>query len=873
MLPTLVPSPAQVKFQNMKDWFLAEPRWQQPPAIDLTRFKKLWKEEKHLKERKASSHSKCSVCYNIDVAFNKLQGNNTAEAVQKRKLLATARAEHERNHLGERSEMDYACLRSVVEPHSIWVIMADAATQKNFELPRLHNARCKELQNVPWYGMKLMATYAPGFGFSPYLVHDSMFAGANLLWSVVWLTLCSMQHHYGYLPQELHLQLDNTSGENKNITMVAMASWLVHAGYFKRVRVFFLLVGHTHIIIDQVFGVITKRIKSLQLLEVEDLVVAIGSALLPNPQYQAQKVRVLPVLWDFKGFVEKFGRLANLTYLTGNQLYYDEQGGWRGYRDLLFDESGLRMRQSTKDAYLDPVQVLLDEPPADAWLEIAANKAPDAWRKKGGKDVQSTIHTALGKAKGLNDKVVMAAAHRWEAHLRSIPTDLTSLKATYPTPLPRLSLNSIGIVQPPVQPTDTPVAGDELNAILAEFGVAMCDRMLNPTVNPMVTSQQSATQLRAALERERSLLRGSSKPTVSQMSALFPGDFAIVQLVAGGALELVHITKIEGARGPTESHLVFYANVYEQTPNEAHAGGLFGTFKEKLVPASGQKQKTQRSKFSMRLRREQVRVFNVRPLGNGAQRRLNLATLRLVAEVDERPCYAIPDELPKTHGYDDCHSDDDEELNDDGPPRIGVPKASARPNGGRAGRNPSSSDSSADEASGEEEGEETGSSEADSSDDGDGDSSEGEDPKQRERLDKCADFALTADEGQLIFIDLTGDPLVAQLKYPCELAHISALSRATVDDDGKPRVHGTVRWYGRRFTTKGFPTQKKAQFAKYEVEGNWSTEHNFDLTYSMLPIKTPCELYPEIPPEQVSFDAAFMKQVAKKCEEFGVVNN
>jgi hypothetical protein len=48
-----------------------------------------------LKERKASSHSKCSVCYNIDVAFNKLQGNNTAEAEQKRKLLATARAEQE----------------------------------------------------------------------------------------------------------------------------------------------------------------------------------------------------------------------------------------------------------------------------------------------------------------------------------------------------------------------------------------------------------------------------------------------------------------------------------------------------------------------------------------------------------------------------------------------------------------------------------------------------------------------------------------------------------------------------------------------------------------------------------------------------------
>lgn len=859
----------------MQNWFLAEPRNRQPPAISLKSFKKLWNDEECLKERKASSHSKCSVCCQIDLEFDKLRGNNTSDAVLKRKLLGVARAEHERNHLGERSEMDHACLLSVVEPHRIWVIMADAATQKNFELPRLQHNRCKDLQNVPWYGMKLMATYAPGFGFSPYLVHDSMFSGANLLWSVVWLTLCSMRDHYGYLPAELHLQLDNTSGENKNNTMVAMASWLVHAGYFKRVRVFFLLVGHTHIIIDQVFGVITKSIKSQQLLEVRDLVAAIGTALLPNPQYRAQEVKVLPALWDFKGFVQKFGRLASLTYLTGNPQYYDEQGGWQGYRDFLFDGRGLSMRQSTRDAYLDHVEVLIDEPPAEAWPEIAANKAPDAWRKKNGKDVQSTIYKALSQSKFQNHDAQLQAARRWEAHLSSIPTDWPSLKAANPAPLPRLSLNSIGIAHAPANGPGATDEFDEFNAILQEFGVVVCDRMMNPTVNPMVTSQQSATQLRLALERERALLRCSSKPTVSSTSAVYPGDFAVVDPGAGMALELVHITKIEGGRSPVAPDLAFFANVYEQTQNDDHAGGLFGTFKEKLVQNTDARQKTQRRKNSVRLRREQVRVFNVRPLGTGAQRRLHLATLRLVAEVDERPCYAIPNELPKTHKHDDSHSSDEEEElgDDDGPPAIRAAKAPARPNGGRTGRRTGSSDTSSDEDSSSEESEEPKSGTDSSDDDGSSADEDAEQREARERLQKCADFALTAKDGQLVFIDLTGDATCSKHKYPCELAHISALIHGT-DEDGMPLVHGTVRWYGRRFCTKGFPTKNKANFAKYETkDGAWCTEHNIELTHSMLPIELPCALYLENPPEQVSLSALFMRGVAEKCEEFGVMND
>ena len=109
-------------------------------------------------ERKASSHSKCVTCANLAAQEARLAGYSTFEDNQQRRLLDIAKKKHEENHLGERNEMDYACLRSIVCPRDIWVIMADAATQRNFELPRIKNRRSKQFTNVPFFGLKLMAT-------------------------------------------------------------------------------------------------------------------------------------------------------------------------------------------------------------------------------------------------------------------------------------------------------------------------------------------------------------------------------------------------------------------------------------------------------------------------------------------------------------------------------------------------------------------------------------------------------------------------------------------------------------------------------------------------------------------------------------------
>lgn len=52
----------------------------------------------------------------------------------------------------------------------------------------------------------------------------------------------------------LFLQLDNTTAENKNHMLLAYCSLLVELGYFERVVISFLVVGHTHEDIDRFFG-------------------------------------------------------------------------------------------------------------------------------------------------------------------------------------------------------------------------------------------------------------------------------------------------------------------------------------------------------------------------------------------------------------------------------------------------------------------------------------------------------------------------------------------------------------------------------------------------------------------------------------------
>ena len=84
------------------------------------------------------------------------------------------------------------------------------------------------------------------------------------------------------LPEVLYLQLDNV-GTNKSKLLLLYASWLVMIGAIKKVKVGFLLVGHTHENIDQLFSAISHFLRRHNCLTLEALKDAIRRSYTPAP--------------------------------------------------------------------------------------------------------------------------------------------------------------------------------------------------------------------------------------------------------------------------------------------------------------------------------------------------------------------------------------------------------------------------------------------------------------------------------------------------------------------------------------------------------------------------------------------------------------
>ena len=182
----------------------------------MSMLKRVWRREMHLKEKTASSHSKCDICKDIDIALHKLWGDNSEWATGERKRLQRLKAEHEGRHLGARSIFDGHGFLACVNPAAVWCICCDAATARNMELPRYNTKQFRlpkcACGHHPKWKMKLTATYCFGYGFLPFLTHDSLMHGPNLVWTTIWLSICKMRKHYGNYPDVLFILLDNTTG-------------------------------------------------------------------------------------------------------------------------------------------------------------------------------------------------------------------------------------------------------------------------------------------------------------------------------------------------------------------------------------------------------------------------------------------------------------------------------------------------------------------------------------------------------------------------------------------------------------------------------------------------------------------------------------
>jgi hypothetical protein len=199
-----------------------------------------------------------------------------------------------------------------------------------------------------------------------FLNYPNIHNDANLTIHVLQNILNSWE---GTLPPVLYLQLDNTTQENKNKYVMAYLQILVDLGTFEKIKVGFLLVGHTHDQIDQMFSRFSTKLNRNRAFRLETLVDIVKNSYRPQPE-----VIMVDETADFKTFVIERNQpnvhsvqgkvLEDLNAISfQRQFRFKKVVGNNGERKTLFHAKHL----STTRSWGEPVHFVNYIPTTPFW--------------------------------------------------------------------------------------------------------------------------------------------------------------------------------------------------------------------------------------------------------------------------------------------------------------------------------------------------------------------------------------------------------------------------------------------------------------------------------------------------------------------------
>jgi hypothetical protein len=142
-----------------------------------------------------------------------------------------------------------------------------------FVYPKIYKKRIAQFHLVGC--MVFNGKMCPRVYFTDPNIHND----ANL---TITVTHHVLTHWCGNIPQVLYLQLENTSRETKNQIVFGYLSMLVEMGIFQKVKFGFLLVGHTHDHIDQMFSHFSITLKRENVGMLPSMIEFIKKAYIPE---------------------------------------------------------------------------------------------------------------------------------------------------------------------------------------------------------------------------------------------------------------------------------------------------------------------------------------------------------------------------------------------------------------------------------------------------------------------------------------------------------------------------------------------------------------------------------------------------------------
>ena len=130
-----------------------------------------------------------------------------------------------------------------------------------------------------------------------FLNYPSLHNDGNLVVTIMQRIFNEWEKKLGGLPPVLYLQLDNTSRENKNNLLFTYLHMLLVKKVFRKIKLGFLIVGHTHDQIDQMFSRFSRKLAKCKAFAYEELCSLLKDSYTPTPEIQ-----LLTETFDFRRF-------------------------------------------------------------------------------------------------------------------------------------------------------------------------------------------------------------------------------------------------------------------------------------------------------------------------------------------------------------------------------------------------------------------------------------------------------------------------------------------------------------------------------------------------------------------------------------------